>query len=504
MAIKAAKTAKKGPKQATQSKKANTPARKYTMSDLPELKTNLISTSASVRKSAAKGIYELSDVSHKKNRTSIVRSGWGIVSNIIECIRMSEGDPRHLALLTLNNLSIPSENKRAFIEEERKDEVMGILVHIIKDDPAESYLACICAMNLSFLESSIPSISSYPGLLPTLTTLLSEGVSAKAGSGKSESVRWAAGLLKNLSRDKEAAIDIAETSILSSLLTTLKNPSSASRWSSNSTEDFALFTILHLSQYESSILVSPAGDVFNKLNVSSILQPIAKSAVGSHSLKASLAMAVLRDTKGSMIPKEAGEDIVKLTKNVLEKKGEEGTYSAGVFKLSTALQALKGVSSKCAVDTFATPVAAALMLQVIASYTLASRESPISNVSPSSDALTVFSKLLPVIANQKIPKTGPTSETPEYSKAVAEITSLVSAYKTIDPSSETLVTSTTQTLSGYTGLRPSVLEAAEIWKEQRERDGVVARFYEGEKGQEVTEDGPLSFLPCNTNECVIL
>ena len=44
-------------------------------------------------------------------------------------------------------------------------------------------------------------------------------------------------------------------------------------------------------------------------------------------------MAVLRDTKGSMIPKEAGEDIVKLTKNVLEKKGEEGTYSAGVFKL---------------------------------------------------------------------------------------------------------------------------------------------------------------------------
>jgi hypothetical protein len=69
-------------------------------------------------------------------------------------------------------------------------------------------------MNLSFLESSIPSISSYPGLLPTLTTLLSEGVNAKAGSGKSESVRWAAGLLKNLSRDKEAAIDIAETRLV--------------------------------------------------------------------------------------------------------------------------------------------------------------------------------------------------------------------------------------------------------------------------------------------------
>ena len=125
------------------------------MSDLPEIKTKLVSDNESVRKTAAKGIYELSDVSHKKNRTAIVRADWGIISNIIGCLKLSDGDARHLALLALNNLSIPSDNKRVFIEGSHREEVLGCLVSIIKNDPAESYLACICAMNMSFLEKSI-------------------------------------------------------------------------------------------------------------------------------------------------------------------------------------------------------------------------------------------------------------------------------------------------------------------------------------------------------------
>jgi len=44
-------------------------------------------------------------------------------------------------------------------------------------------------MNMSFLESSVDSIASFPNLLPTLETLLKDGVKAKQGSGKSESVR---------------------------------------------------------------------------------------------------------------------------------------------------------------------------------------------------------------------------------------------------------------------------------------------------------------------------
>lgn len=483
---------------------APVPAKKYTMSHLDEISSSLLSPTESVRKTAAKSIYELSDVSHKKNRVSIVRHSWSLVSNIVKCLEISTGDARHLALLALNNLSIPSDNKKTFVQDGHREEILTCLVEVIAKDSAEAYLACICAMNMSFLESSVDSIASFPNLLPTLETLLKDGVKAKQGSGKSESVRWACGLLKNLSRSKEASVLISQTSILESILQTLKNPSSASRWSNNSTEDFVLFTVLHLSQFEDDI-VNVSGDVFKKLKAPAILVPIAKSATGSHSLKASLALSILRSTSGSDLPPSAGPDIVNLVNNVLSKRGQEGSYSAGVFKLSTAVKALKGYALKAKVDGISTPQGGALMLQIIASYTLASREAKLENLQPPGDAVVVFNKMLPILANTKVPKSGPTSETPDYTKAVAEISSLLSAYAALDGSKETLVLQTVETLKGYTGQRPAILEAQVEWKKQRERDGISSSFFSGDAGQEVTEEGPMSFLPCNSNtECVIL
>ena len=172
------------------------PPKKYTMSDLSTLKEMVVSPDANQRKIAAKAFYELSDVSHKKNRAPMVRADWEIVENLCECMLMQEGDARHLALLAINNLSIPSENKRAFIAENHSTAVISALLNIIDNDPSEAYLASICLMNLSFLESSVPVIAGFPGLLHTMETVLKDGAKAKSGSGKSESVRWACGLLK--------------------------------------------------------------------------------------------------------------------------------------------------------------------------------------------------------------------------------------------------------------------------------------------------------------------
>jgi len=115
------------------------------------------------------------------------------------------------------------------------------------------------------------------------------------------------------------------------------------------------------------------------------------------------------------------------------------------------------------------------MLQIIASYTLASREAKLENLQPPGDAVVVFNKMLPILANTKVPKSGPTSETPDYTKAVAEISSLLSAYAALDGSKETLVLQTVETLKGYTGQRPAILEAQVEWKKQRERDGISSR-----------------------------
>lgn len=141
----------------------------------------------------------------------MVRKCPDVVSALCTCLLNSTGDARHLSLLSLNNLSIPSENKKTFNTDETREELVGALVKVVETDPNESYLACIALMNLSFLDTCVADIASFPGLLPVVEQLLRDGVKAKAGSGKSEGVRWAAGLLKNLSKNQHAASLIAET-----------------------------------------------------------------------------------------------------------------------------------------------------------------------------------------------------------------------------------------------------------------------------------------------------
>ena len=89
------------------------------------------------RKTAAKALYELSDVSHKKNRTMIVRSCPSIVNALCTCLLATNGDARHLSLLSLNNLSIPSENKKTFNNEECREVLVAALVRIVETDANE-------------------------------------------------------------------------------------------------------------------------------------------------------------------------------------------------------------------------------------------------------------------------------------------------------------------------------------------------------------------------------
>ena len=65
------------------------------------------------------------------------------------------------------------------------------------------------------------------------------------------------------------------------------------------------------------------------------------------------------------------------------------------------------------------------MLQIMSSYVLASRESTITDLSPSDNALGVFAAILPSLLEQKVSNVK--DATPGTLKAVAEITSLVQA-----------------------------------------------------------------------------
>lgn len=207
----------------------------------------------------------------------MLKEHYGVVAALLGIIKASPGDCRHLALLSLNNLSIPLENKKLLSEDIDATPLLPVLMDVIKTDATESYLSCICLMNLSFLESSVSLLASFPQFLATISAFLQ---SAKLGS---EGVRWACGLLKNLSRHSTAARLILDTQIPAQLLDNLKTTSNNSgRWSNNSVEDFALFAVLSLAQHAS------VGDVDTGQlkDAIAVVKPVAATAIGIQSLKA--------------------------------------------------------------------------------------------------------------------------------------------------------------------------------------------------------------------------
>lgn len=231
------------------------------------------------------------------------------------------------------------------------------------------------------------------------------------------------------------------------------------------------------------------------------LAPIAKSGVGVHGLKATLALGILDSAPKSTIPAAAGSEVTGLVENILSKRGKDKEYSAGVFKLSTATAALRGIAVRGDARTVATPACAALLFQIVASYVLASRETAIEDLGPALDAAAVFEAVLPILSKAKGDAGAATI------KSVAELSSLFSALQDISPSGAPmdLCGSVIDSLkSAADHDQPKLVAAQQMWAKQRERDGIADTFFDGAVGQEVDEAGPLSFLPCETAGCAVM
>ena len=136
---------------------APAPSKPPTLDDIPDLLKTMTEEKGEKSAAATKRIYELCDVGHKQNRVPMVCSGkWDVLTPLAKCLTQESGDGRHLACLALNNLSIPTENKRVMALGPASKDVIGGLCKVIAEDKQESYLCCICLMNLSFLEALAP------------------------------------------------------------------------------------------------------------------------------------------------------------------------------------------------------------------------------------------------------------------------------------------------------------------------------------------------------------
>lgn len=75
--------------------------------------------------------------------------------------RKSADDDRRLICWTLNNLSVPYENKAAMALGEHSAALLRALTEVIRADLPEAYLCCICLYNLTFLADAVRPVTFY-------------------------------------------------------------------------------------------------------------------------------------------------------------------------------------------------------------------------------------------------------------------------------------------------------------------------------------------------------
>lgn len=192
-------------------------------------------------------------------------------------------EERRLICLILNNLSIPFDNKAVMVLGPNGTNLVQVLLDTINGGNPETYLCCVCLMNLSILEDSKKVLTSY--IPPTkLNNAKSEGgassdplenprsllrtlehmmaiystflTSPQVVSVESQAVLWSMGLLRNLSTQPENAVLIAQTTIPSLAGSCIQNsPNPLCKWKRDSLEDMCLGFLVCLVQSSEAIRI---------------------------------------------------------------------------------------------------------------------------------------------------------------------------------------------------------------------------------------------------------
>ena len=273
-----------------------------------------------------------------------------------------------------------------------------------------------------------------------------------------------------------------------------------------------LFVILNLAQWDGSKkALIDAGAV-------EVISPILQEG-DLQGLKATMACAFL-DAPWKVFP-EAGQSASKtvseLMTNIVEKKGKDGQYAYGVFKLYTATKAFRDlcISGKNAgaSGVLATPSSVALCFQIVSDLVLAATEDSEGGSKYVPDAMSAeysvqaIEAMLPAILVKDDSRKSIQSE-----KAASEVATMLQAYANISGTSKAAqasAKSTAEELKKVSGSARSVLEIShDLWTQYRKREGQpLDQFISGSAGVEVDESGPLDFLPCvnskGESSCVI-
>jgi hypothetical protein len=341
-----------------------------TLRDVPKLTKELTQTERpedSVL--AAKKLYELCDVGHKQNREPLVASGkYDVLNPLAACLvpNTTNGDGvvdsscstfdvdrLHFVLLTLNNLSIPHDNKRVMVLERGSRKLIGNLCKVVARGRKDTHLALIVLMNLSFFEPAEVIIGQFspkhslrgPRLTPlenpdSLLRILQD-LTAHAARVTSD-FRWAFGLLANLSKNAENALLIGLTGIPRMAIENIaQSKIPPSEWKTNSLEDFSLYLLLHLAEASKDGLDGAL----------EVAEPIMEQdSKGIQGLKATMLCAFL-SLPWDRFPNygvNAAASVMELMGNTFERVGKKHTYTDNDFSLRTAVSAYTALCKRAA------------------------------------------------------------------------------------------------------------------------------------------------------------
>jgi len=253
-------------KDAEKSSSPNTTVKTPSLDDIPNLIDLLInSEDEHDATAAAQCIYKLCDINHKYNRVPMICSGkYNVLIPLLQCLAEESKfrSRRKFACLALSNLSLSERNKEFMAREPFSKDIIDSVSKVIAYNEYDSYLGCICLLNLSLLETSNKTmlqhspitngkhtspLDSPNSLLRVLERIFTTFPVAPL------KLQWACGLIKNLVESEENAVLIAQTKIPKCIVdharTTIVNPY---QWKRNSTEAFSVQIILSLLQWPQS------------------------------------------------------------------------------------------------------------------------------------------------------------------------------------------------------------------------------------------------------------
>lgn len=238
---------------------------------------------------------------------------------------------RRQALLILNNLCIPIENKAALIFGEPFEELMDALLAIARSRSSESYLALTTLLNLSYIQddhgkaaiynyvqklnngANVDAASQYGAQLPidnplstirTLESILQDYVPyiicrRKVNSVELQCCRWSLNILRNLISTIPAfCIAIGQQTAIPALSVQCLAKSDTTNlgsWTRDSIEDACLMILIHICRYDECVQLLQQ-NVVAMDELLAICEEIKNTSPGIHQLRATALLDRLEES----------------------------------------------------------------------------------------------------------------------------------------------------------------------------------------------------------------